>query len=308
MKVYGVIADPHGATGVVKTFLPFLKKQGVDAIILNGDLNDHWHQEGTIEKILRDCSRLRVPVFAHAGSHEMAEEWEHALKAVKRVKNIVNANEERVIKYNDHHLVFLPGSRARVAGGQFVLGGGKKNTGKHVYHSRDWGDIPYYFFNINDLSDLVDAPEKTVLVGHEPPRFTRRTGIDMAHFGTVTEDFVDVFGNKYSKGSVTPLKYAERHVKNGHPVRIQKTNRGSSLLARIISELGIKKGIFGHFHENAGLGNFGCDAKGARVEQGVYSQELFFNPGAAYNTYAGIFVLDNGKAMYHVYCLEPVIK
>lgn len=109
--VVGQITDvkDYSADNAVNlmTFRAWMKSEGVDAVVVTGDLGE---SQDSIEKVLRDLAILEVPVLAVIGNRECRDHYDGAVKAAQRdFKNIVNMNQIRVVNTDDVSLVSLPG-------------------------------------------------------------------------------------------------------------------------------------------------------------------------------------------------------
>ncbi|MEK6861767.1 MAG: hypothetical protein AABY07_07390, partial [Nanoarchaeota archaeon] len=149
--------------------------------------------------------------------------------------------------------------------------------------------------NMDDLKKLVTDPEKTILFSHVPRRFDNvETGFDVALFGEATLDF-PLQGHFVERGSVFPGPVAYKLKEQGFPVKIKQENRGNRDLEEIMKELGINKQVTGHFHESAHrVHDSGC----VPVEQGRFTDELFWMASYLDGLKVGILTVDGNKVAY----------
>ncbi len=297
---YGVISDIHRAhpKNVEQAFQE-LKRRAVQAIVLNGDIvGDQFYILDPLDyftHVLTYAADADLETYILPGSHEEVAQLEPVVKAFQgKYKNLVYTVEEPKIEKPDHHLVFLPGSdwRAGLAvESGFMLERTSNPSG--LYRNGNKGLIRV--INMNDLKKLVTDPEKTVLFSHVPRKFYNvETGFDMALFGEATLDF-PLQGHFVEKGSVFPGPVAYKLKEQGLPVRIKNEDRGNRDLEEIMKELGIKKQVTGHFHESAQRAH---DLKCNPVEQGNFTDELFWMASYLDGLKVGILTVDGNKVSY----------
>jgi len=301
----GVTADLHGNLRLAKKFASYFKKSDVDAVVIAGDLPSYENQKQSLTKILRIFSKCGKNIFVMPGSHENVKIYEHVLK---KFKNIIDCTKDknRKIKINDCEIVFLPGSDwlgAEDAG--FVLKDSRK-----VFRGKTQRQIAKYYqtanvrlFYVHELKKLIKNPAKTVLISHIPPKFSKKSAIDVAKFGKAVGKFkIKATDNEAMKGlikfwlgfykeHVFALSEALRLKKKGYPMTIMEENRGNKVLKSMIRKLKIKKLVCAHIHESGGRAN---DLKGNPITQNKWSSELFYNCSGR----AGIVEFEGNLARY----------
>jgi len=153
----------------------------------------------------------------------------------------------------------------------------------------------FQYANMNNIKELVTEPEKTIVVSHVPRKFNNlKNAVDMAEFGQSIIDF-ELNENKIEKGSVFPLQSAEQLKKLGYPVEIKQENRGNEDLKNLYEELGITKSVSGHFHESGHRAN---DSYGNHVQEGIFTDNLFWNSGCLSFGQTGILTIKDNKISY----------
>jgi Icc-related predicted phosphoesterase len=285
----GVTADLHGNLRLAKKFASYFKKSDVDAVVIAGDLPAYENQKLSLTKILQIFSKCGKRVFVMPGSHESVKIYEVVLKKFK--KKIVDCTKEknRKVQIGDYDIVFLPGSDwlgAEDAG--FILRDSRK-----IFRGKTQRQIAKYYstrkvklFYIHELKKLVKNPAKTVLISHIPPKFNKKSAIDVAKFGKAVGKFkikaadkeatkgLMKFWQGFYKEHVFALSEALKLKKKGYPMTIIQENRGNKVLKMMIKKLKIKKLVCAHIHESGGHAN---DLKGKPVTPDKWSKELFYN-------------------------------
>lgn len=80
---------------------------------------------------------------------------------------------------------------------------------------------------------------------------------------------------------------------NGYSLRTE--NRGNEDMKDLYEDLGIRKGVTGHFHESVGRAH---DMNCVPVVEGELSRELFWNASYLDGLKAGILSVEGEKAAY----------
>ena len=297
-KKYGVISDIHLNPSMMTPIVNRLKSEGVDALVLNGDIgNDLESIDNTLDK----ATSLGVETYVQPGSHERLEDYFPVLeKFLNKKSNLVNVLKDSKIEFSDHHLVFLPGSDYR-SGGEFALesfdgsNGGLCKTPK--------GDI--YITNINSLDSMVTDPEKTIVFCHVPRKFYNpKICVDHAHFGQLKNGDIypkpiveEIVKNKFGKHMAEDR--IEEHMgafaRDFFGISLKRENRGNTDLKLAYERNGITKAISGHFHESSHRAN---DSKSRYVSEDFFTDDLFYNSGAADDGLAGIVNVVGNKIAY----------
>ena len=334
---YGIISDIHDDARVIIPAVAMLKSLGADKLVLNGDIGEFEDNLETTQSrlafILDNVGKSGIEAYVQPGSHELIPGFAPVLKHfAEKYDNIFVIANISQIENPDHHAVFIPGSD--VINGEYKLGD-EIPTGEYVKLQQGlmpleiakerlskgveiFGFLSYQ--NLADLRNVVTDGPKTIVFCHSPSRFKNlENAVDLAEFGTVTEDFttdiiyyadgevqigslflpkkVDrhVRCKKFKNGHVIVRAIAEKFVRVGLPVEMVKANVGSKELASIYSELGITKAVSCHIHESA---HNATDSEGNPVEEGKFVSELFWNASHADSSKFGILSVENGTVCY----------
>ena len=317
---YGVISDIHEDPRVVVPALEVLKDEGVDKLIVNGDIGGNY---GSLEKsqqytgfLLEQVAKSGLESFVQPGSHETLLGYGPVIEHFSdKYSNVVDVTKTPKVEEDGHSLVFLPGSDF-LSGGEYQIGNGKIPSGRFFKNgdslvkfdnldqyvgaiNQKIVDHAFQYSNMGDLKDLVTVPEKTVVVCHVPRKFDNPdVGVDMAEFGLAMNDF-NLNGQDVKKDSVFPLPVAQQIVKTGAPVEIRKENRGNEDLKEIYEEIGVKKAVSAHFHESSHRAH---DSSGNSVLEDTFVDDLFWNAGHGDAGRVGVLTVDGEKVSYRNVC------
>ena len=306
----GVITCIHGESQIAAKLARKYRKENVDAIILNGDINSDKRPLQSMVSVFRAALKAGLPVFATPGSHEPVGDYKKAVKKFRANKNLVDCSSKWGQKFRGYNLVFFPGSDFVGWKGEHVLVETKKELSrrKRSLHEKGVHAHDHIYIVMDEIAKLL-KPKKTVVISHIPPRFHKPKAIDIAIFGTFVKNCklkkkdaerLDWGVSEYRKDPegkrfVFPVWEARRVIRLGYPMKIMKKNRGNAHLAGILRKYKITKFICGHFHES---GQQGCDKKGNPIKPGNWSNELFFNAAAAKDGKGGIYTVDGEKAKF----------
>lgn len=318
---YGLISDIHSHPQLIVPALRTLKEEGIDALLVNGDIGDNLEttraSQEFIGYILEHIGRSGLEAYVQPGSHEKLGVFEPVMAAMSAsYANLINTMHSPKMEKGTHHLVFIPGSDWN-AGGEYTFGNSSfVRTGTYI--STTEGLVPYQdavqlselhdqemvkgflrYQNIQDLWRQVTEPDKTISVCHVPRLFDNvMTGVDMAYFAEGQD------------GSVMPGVYLERKIREragNIPLRqvekiaenmglyFNRENRGSRELGKLYDELGITKAVSGHFHES---GHRAHDGQAVPIAQGEQVKELYWNSGHLDAGQTGILHVGDGKVSY----------
>ena len=310
----GVIGCVHGKITPLRKIIKKFAKEKIDAIVLTGDINSPNKPRQSIVKIIRILLQLKKPIFVIPGSHEPVKAYKEALRRFRGNKLVFDCTlkRNRTRKINSYELVFLPGSDWSAPGAGFRLLTNRRALSKFEKRRKQLLEFffgPMKFFFINSLKKFVKCPERTILISHIPPRFYKKTAIDVAKFGKPLRTFKIKFKHtkrKFFKEKIGVQIIEAKHAvystdvarwlqKLGYPIKIVKENVGNKELRKWIKKLRIDKMVCSHIHE---AGQRGCDLKGNLIEQERWSKELFYNPGSAGEGKAGIYIIEEDKAKY----------
>ncbi|HLC46136.1 MAG TPA: metallophosphoesterase [Candidatus Nanoarchaeia archaeon] len=304
---YGVISDLHRIDiRTVPLTIQILKDEGIDALILNGDISGersgHNPQE-YMATVLDAAGKSGTETFVLPGSHEEVHIFEPVLAHfIQKYGNIVNTFDNPFVNKGDHHLVFLQGSDWRA--GEAV---------HHGYSLEDQAQSGIYknkgaylrIVNMNDLKKLISDPDKTLVFSHVPRKFNNpEESVDMAEFWETQQQFR--LGEQVCEiGSIFPGPAGYGLAKQGAPIKLKRENRGNEILSLIYTELGITKNITGHFHESAGRAN---DLEGCAVQEGLFVPTLFYNAACMDRLMVGMVSVDGEKVAYENVNLQKYLK
>jgi Icc-related predicted phosphoesterase len=280
MLKIGLIGDLHGSAKLTKKLMKVFKKEVIDILIISGDLGDTFEE---IEKVMR-CFKLKIPMYIIPGSHEPQEQYNLSLDLHR---NVTDARHKTKVTHDGLDIVFLPGSDILTHTGQFRVA-----KDRRVRH----GDDEEKTFFVSDTKKLIKDPKKTLFVTHCPLKCKTKDGIDVAHFGKVQESFLiagDDGLQMFPEGSIVTIDAAKELVANDCPVKIVKENVGNQAIRKLVNKLKINYFVCGHIHE---AGPRAITRSEKKVRQGSWSDQIFYNPGAAMEGHAGLLAW-NGKQM-----------
>jgi len=305
---YGIISELHDID--VRTIIPainILKKEEVDALVLNGDLVGERADNAShnyLSILLDIVGRSGLEAYVLPGSHEVVSEFEPVLSYFSsHYPNLINTFTTPKVEKKDHHLVFLQGASDYRVGDALDYGYSLEDQNKSGVYKNNGGFIRV--INMHDLKKLVSEPEKTVVFSHVPRRFsTIETCVDMAEFGEVQTEF-QLDDHPFQVGSVLPASFAYALVQQGLPIQMRRENRGNETLKAIFNDLGIKKSVSGHFHESAGRAH---DLQGNSVEEGSFVNELFYNASCMDRLMVGMLSVEDSKVAYENINLQKYFK
>jgi len=333
---YGVISDVHHDPRVVPVAIDVLKSLGIEKLLVNGDIGEPQKtlkdSQNYTASILDSIGKSGLESYVQPGSHETYGAYMPVVEYFSdRYSNIIDAIKIPKVEFNDHHLVFLPGSDWNTPHGEFTIGNNEElQTGEYVKMGENL--IPLEFFdntkllqlvrsngvlhyqNMGDLRNIVTDPDKTIVVCHVPRRFGNIDKcVDMAYFaekvdgakvdGAVMPGIFVEQGIRSKFGNV-PYETVEQIAKqNG--LTLKRENRGNNQLRDLYEELGVRKSVTAHFHESGHRAN---DLEGKHVEEDTLVDELFWNSGHLDVGQTGVLTVDDSKVSYHNVRLQDYVK
>lgn len=301
---YGVISDIHQNPGILPKTLETLKNQGIDKLLVNGDIGTMAENlkdsQNFTAYILDNIAKSGIEAYIQPGSHETIGAFEPVMEYFKdKNSNIIDTKENPKLESKDHSLVFLPGSDWNVQGGEYTLIDDENiQTGLYKIPTNN-GDQIRYFKNMNDLEKQLKDPERTISVCHVPRKFNSENCVDEAYFAETSEGGVVpgmVLENQIKQqfGKDLPFKKIQE-IANANGYNFKTENKGNEDLKNLYEKLGITKAVSGHFHESGHRAN---DSKGNPVEQGKYTNDLFWNSGYLDAGQTGILSVKDNQASY----------
>ncbi len=289
---YAILADIHPAavdkrqryqltTSIIVNAFKAIKEEKPNALILNGDILAE--NPSILFRILKKCAG-NINTYIQPGSHEVTWDYNKMIQnfSQKYPHSFFDALKNKVIKKPDHTLVFLPGSDWNIEGANYIFTTDQNKRSGIKLDIETYNIIHYT--NLNDLRDLVEDPENTIVVSHVPRHFDNpETCVDMAYFG------------ENPKGNVLPGLYAKIANMRGDNFKIREENRGNRDLEAIFEELGITKAISNHFHESGHRAN---NLNSKHVNPETWNSELFYNSGCLTMGQLGILTVSDNKVKY----------
>lgn len=325
---YGIISDIHENVGAVPIAIDVLKQNGAENVLVNGDVADKQktlkESQNHIAFVLDSLGKSGLESFVQPGSHESLFSFSPVIDYfADKYDNLINVERISHVKQNGHQLIFLPGSDWPCKGGEYHIGNHKEiPSARYIQTEKglvQFDEIEQYvnainkgiaegaiqYANISEIKELVDEPDKAIVVCHIPRKFNGLENcVDVAEFGEAQENF-KLDDNDVEKYSVFPLPVAQQIVKIGAPVKIKKENRGNKDLTNLYDEIGIKKAVSGHFHESGHRAN---NRKGDYVQEGKFTDELFWNSGDFTKGQIGVLEVEDNKVAYHNINLQDYIR
>jgi Icc-related predicted phosphoesterase len=159
--VLSAIKDKYPDTLMNLTqFIKWFESEGVDAIVLNGDIS---YESDDIAVILEHVARSSRPVWVIPGNADPVAGFNLALRQLStRFPNLISGSFVRLLQIGDVALVSLPGYYDP----RFIAGG---------------GGCQYYGDDVKLVAEIVRRSKGTpVLVSHGPPKGTHPNDLDYA--------------------------------------------------------------------------------------------------------------------------------
>ena len=327
---YGVISDAHAAPlEYFDLAAQVLKKEGIDALILNGDIvgnqvssNPQEYLVGALSNLIK---HLNVPILYNPGNWEQFHLTNPVLEHVGKHYNVQNTAASQVADVADHRLIFVPGGDLRANNADkwgYSLEFGKnetsiyENEGKYIS-----------VFNANDLFNMVKDPNNTLVFSHVPSRFDGTDKTDSVHQWIIPEPYFkdevkyaggirdikyypangrssllykpgriisESLHKKQKPGITTDPELAKALIEGGINT-IEQRNVGTQELGDILNKIGIEKVVSGHIHPAAGNAH---DKEGNAIEEGVFGKQLFYNASFLDHLKVGMVSMEGGAAAY----------
>lgn len=287
---YGIVSDLHGNYELLSDIDGF---DDVDSIIISGDIVDFGKTKLDMMLSINMLLEYDKDLFFIPGCSEEHFQYKERIEQLTDAFDKVHdMSDDYILSRKDHDLVFLPGSDVDMDYKSY-----------RVVNSKE--DISFYEVVPDSLTDYVRRPEKSVLVSHLPPKFVGEDCIDYGEYGEALTDIIGKYkntdrkriqSNRYIKeGTIFPTNIANVLKGFGYPVEIKKENQGSDIIRKFIDEVGISKGVCGHFHQNGKKAN---NSRGEPLKEGKYYTDIFYNPGVGANGQFGIVTIDAEKMKY----------
>jgi len=307
MLKLGILVDGHGHKTNTRKLVSRFNKEKVDAILVNGDFAEDEGQYQSMRSMLKLFKQSKAPVYVMPGSHENSKPYKSTVgKAKKPIYDCMKARNRKVT-INGYDLVFLPGSDWVTPRASFMLLEHKRRLKARLKTARIRGikcsDL--VFSSMTEINKLITRPQKTMVVGHIPPRFSSKHGLDVANFGITTKEFTvptnvkgrmrRYAGKTIGIQNVIPLPYGKDLADAGYPVKIMKKNVGNIGLKKVLVKNKIKYFVCGHIHES---GQRAVTANGRKVKSKHWSNSLFLNAGPAKEGKGALFIIKDGKASF----------
>ena len=300
------ITDIHGDVAANKALIAHAKELTPDLIMLGGDISNNT--KASVRQIFNPFLRLGIPVAYYPGSHENSDVLEGTLKEIKN-KWLINCIQptNRLLKLGKYELVVLPGSYAVASGPKAYYGGNywlfeKRDPARlRRNHERlreiKWAKQVRPIYMSDSSKDVfthgnAKGPYRIGFC-HDPPKFTKKTSIDVAHFGMSTAPAVikkshtrrkefKAFGIKKEtiwENNIMQLDLAKLLKSYGYPIKIMKKNVGNPPTSKFFKKHRVKKIFCGHIHE---AGPRAIDSKEHKVKPKTPVKELYVNNGTGF--------------------------
>ncbi len=315
----GFLTDIHNADpALVDITLDVLKHLGAEAFVLNGDIADlastvHESQE-RVARVLEVAGKKGLRTYVNTGSHESVDSFETPMAVLgNRYGNLVNSRDEPVVTVDGHDLIFLPGSFTLTGNSGYRLGS-EIPTGEYLFFgevcmpfredvmqeklSRGEDFVRAHYQNINDLERHVRNPSKAVVVCHEPPRFNNKeSGIDYSHFATDGRGIVPIvaLAGELRRRNIPVNDRNIQRLAGQAGLTVKKENCGNLGFRQLLDRLGVRKGVFGHFH---GGSHKAHTFSGTPVDEAKYVNDLFWNSGCVSSLMCGLYHVSNEGVGY----------
>ncbi len=276
----GVLSDIHGDINATAHFLDVFKREGVDFIIVPGDIplneklrygaasvtNGERDDEEEIFSILKLISGRNFSAYVIPGNHESKRAYYGAFSRLK--ESLTNEGYDRVkdMSYGGKESIYLSGNDTElfdVLDVVFLPGYYVNVTNNHKFLTDDG-----FFLSYDDMKKYILGDNKEnidIIVSHGPPLTNSPKGIDVLYSG--------------------------EHV-------------GSKEMRDLIIANKIPLGIFGHIHEASGGVILETDSGNETIEDALAkegksyplsSESLWINPGSVDEGSAGIVGVLHGE-------------
>ncbi|HYD02812.1 MAG TPA: hypothetical protein VEC16_00785 [Alphaproteobacteria bacterium] len=336
-KTYGILSDMHDVDiREVPFALSVLGHEGIDSIILNGDISGErsgYDPQEYLATVLDVSAKYEMDVFVLPGSHEQVKIFEPCLNHFsKKYSNIVNTFNNQKIEFPDHHLLFLQGSDFMP--GKDHLDGYVLNSERESGFYKNDDGIHHKVINPNDMKKLVTHPEKTLVFSHVPRRFDSLDSVDVAEFGEFQDSYHE-FHVQFSDDSkdilFLPITYTKNEIekvfKDSRVRKVLYQNQvpQGTIYAPIEAAIAhkkkfpflrfsVKKGNRGNeeltkLYAELGItknvtGHFhesagkANDLEGKVVEESQFVENLFYNAACMDRSMVGMVSVDGNKVAY----------
>jgi Icc-related predicted phosphoesterase len=161
LGVLSAIKDKYPDTLMNLTeFIQWFESEGVDVIVLNGDIA---YESDDMAVVLEHVARSSRPIWVIPGNADPVSGFNLALRQLSvRFPHLISGSFVRLLQVGDVALVSLPGYYDP----RFIAGG---------------GGCQYYGDDVKQLADIVKRSKGTpVLVSHGPPKGTHPNDLDYA--------------------------------------------------------------------------------------------------------------------------------
>jgi len=320
----GIISDVHRQPERVTSGITKLKDLGVERLILNGDIGEHaetlQESQEYSARILEAVAESGLESYVQPGSHETLHGFGIVVDTIaQKHSNIVNMLRTPSIDISGYRLAFLPGSdvhsggeyhlRADIPSGQYavteqslVVLDSYATLQRLSSENRMQGVIQVK--NMHELRNVVEDPEKTIVVCHVPAYFPLGSqGVDHAYFATKEEGgFIPGFVLEQQIRQAIRERYGKEcsaqdidKIAQANGFTFRRENVGNKDLRRIVDDLGIRYAVNGHIHES---GHHAHTKNGDAVFESVPLPELFWNSGCFDRGQMGILTLHEQGVAY----------
>jgi len=279
---FGVVADIHNKSEISDKAAERFQKEGVDAIIVAGDIVEYFNnpkkipEKTQIINSLTPFLKTKKPVYVIAGNHETSSAYLETIELL--CKEYPNLFDLVTLKYADLKGVNI----FSIPGGEDIL--------------------PIGCFSARDKIKSIDTAVFTLdndpllMISHLPPKFNHDWAIDCVCSLKVDEPFTRE-NKTYKKGEIIKDRHlGEEIIYEGRKfTKINPSSRGLRGLTDLITKENISFSISGHYHMNQGADNLN-----EKLPQNYFSERLFMNPGACKFDKAAILTINGKQAKYNI--------
>ncbi len=323
MKI-GIISDVHSTPEAVVYGIQKLKDLGVERLVLNGDIGEHaetlQESQEYSAKILHAVGRSGLESYVQPGSHETIYGFGSVIDTLSQEHStIINMLRHSCVDLAGYRLAFLPGSDVH-SGGEYHVGvdipsGQYAVTEEGLVVLDSYATLQRLISekkiqgmiqvkNMYELRDVVQDPEKTIVICHVPAHFPIGSGgVDFAYFATkddggfipgivLEQQIRQTIREKYGK-EISDVELKTIAENNGFT--FHRENVGNKELRRIFDDIGVRYAVNGHIHES---GHHAHDREGNPVPEYIPAGELFWNSGCFDRRQMGILHLEERGVLY----------
>ncbi|MCA9478052.1 MAG: hypothetical protein KC535_02815 [Nanoarchaeota archaeon] len=304
MSRYGIIGGISKPEQVKTVLERYFDPQGIDIIIVNGDLSSQvpQHQvKSHLETVFSILGKSGKPIFVQPGLQDRIATFEPAIFAAqKKYQNIIDTRLHFNLQIGNHSLLFVPGHENTQS--DYVFGDNYLQSSIYKTDQTKWiktdlvQNSPLdtnltFYYSLQNISRHINNPEHTILISPYPRRFYNTRCIDtLFYLQTVTgemdipEDIQNKIGYREYYQEVKDLlkdtDYGFIHA-------------GSKLLEEFLDQFNITKSISSNPTINS---QFATTSKGAPCTDKKFHSDIHYNTGRLEDGLAGaIYIQDDQR-------------